>query len=128
MISKLLALIFRRRKPNVKKHGEEALLNYALDLAQEWGNEWLKPIQERLGNVYPHLTQEQLDKHNAIAQDAMKYGHDLVYSMAEEQGKDINESKWKEVYLSHYPWVDSKNLKHLFSTGSYYAWKDGVGQ
>jgi hypothetical protein len=128
MIHKLLTLLFRRRKPNIEKQGEEALLNYALDLAQEWGDEWLEPIQERLSMAYPNFTREELDKYNAIAQDAMKYGHDLVYSMAEKQGKDIEESKWKETYLSRYPWVDSKNLKHLFSTGRYYAWKDGVAQ
>ena len=48
--------------------------------------------------------------------------------LTEAQGKNINQETWKESYLSRYPWVDDKNLKHLFSTGSYYAMKDGVGQ
>lgn len=56
----------------------------------------------------------------------MKYGHDLVYSMVEQEGKNINLSVWREAFTSRYPWVDEKNLKHLFSTGKYYAWKDGV--
>ena len=69
-----------------------------------------------------------MDKYNAIAQDAMQFGHDLVYSMVEQQGKNIDKAQWKKEYLSRYPWVDDKNLKHLFSTGNYYAWKDGVGK
>ena len=126
MINQLLSMLFRRRKPNIKKEGEEALMNYALEIAQAWGEDWLTPIQGRLSRAYPKLTQEQLDKYNSIAQEAMKYGHDLVYSMSEKQGRDISEAQWKETYLSRYAWVDSKNLNHLFSTGSYYAWKDGV--
>ena len=44
MISKLITLLFRHRKPNIEQHDEEALMNFALDLAQEWGDDWLKPI------------------------------------------------------------------------------------
>lgn len=120
--------MFRRRRPNIKKNGEEALMNYALELAQEWGDDWLKPIQDRLKKAFPNLKHDELDKYNSISQEAMKFGHDLVYSMAEQQGKNIDKTQWEEEFLSRYPWVDKKNLKHLFSTGSYYAWKDGVGQ
>jgi hypothetical protein len=56
----------------------------------------------------------------------MKFGHELVYSMAEEHGRNVNESTWRKSYIARYPWVDEKNLRHLFSTGMYYAWKDGV--
>jgi hypothetical protein len=48
--------------------------------------------------------------------------------MAEKSGKDVSETEWKQTYLTQYPWVDKKNLAHLFSTGKYYAWKDGVGR
>jgi len=128
MINKLITLLFRHRKPKIEKHSEEAIMNFALDLAQEWGDDWLKPIQGRLSKAYPNFTRDELDKYNAIAQDAMQFGHDLVYSMVEQQGQYIDEAQWKIEYLSRYPWVDDKNLKHLFSTGNYYAWKDGVGQ
>ena len=127
MINKLLTFLFRRRKPNIVKEGEEVLLNYALDIAQEWGDDWLKPIQDRLGKSYPSFTIEELENYNTIAQSAMKLGHDLVYSMAEKQGRNkISQGKWEESYLTRYPWVDKKNLSHLFSTGMYYAMKDGV--
>jgi hypothetical protein len=128
MINKLITLLFRPRKPKIEKHNEEELMNFALDLAQEWGADWLRPVQDRLSKAYPNFTRDELDKYNAIAQDAMQYGHGLVYSMVEQQGQYIDEAQWKIEYLSRYPWVDDKNLKHLFSTGNYYAWKDGVGK
>jgi hypothetical protein len=128
MIDQILTFLFRRRKPSLRKYGENALLNYALELAQEWGENWLLPIQERLGKAYPQLSPQELEHYNAVVQAAMKCGHDLVYSMAEEYGKDVSEPNWRETYLAQYPWVDKKNLSHLFSTGMYYAWKDGVGR
>jgi hypothetical protein len=126
MIKKLITFLFRRRNPNIDKRDEKALMNYALDLAQEWGDYWLEPIQGRLNKAYPSFTRDELNRYNAIAQDAMQFGHDLVYSMAEQQGKNVDETQWRNEYLSRYPWVNEKNLKHLFSTGNYYAWKDGV--
>jgi hypothetical protein len=114
--------------PEIEKHDEEALLNYALDLAQEWGDHWLQPIQDRLSKTYPDLTQKELNTYNTVAKKAMHYGYDLVYSMARQHGKNVDETQWKKEYLSRYPWVNDKNLKHLFSIGNYYAWKDGVGR
>jgi hypothetical protein len=127
MIDCLLRLTFTRRRPRPDA-GDAALQNYALDLAQEWGREWLQPIQPRLRRAYPTMPTEELDRLNAIAQDAMKEGHDLVYSMTEQLGeKGMSEAAWRSAYTPRYPWVDDKNLRHLYSTGRYYAWKDGVG-
>jgi len=123
IINSILTLLFRRRKPSLKKGGEDAILNYALELAQEWGEDWLMPIQERLGKAYPSFTRQELDRYNTIAQEAMFFGHNLVYK-AKEDGNDITKSEWQTVFLSRYPWVDKRNLSHLYSTGSYYTWKD----
>jgi hypothetical protein len=123
MIQRILRMLFVRRKPVLKPGNEDLLLNYALALAQEWGEYWMQPIQGRLGKAYPQLTAEELDRLNAIAQAAMKHGYDLVYSMAAEQDKAVIESQWRAAFSSRYPWVDKKNLSHLFSTGRYYAWK-----
>ncbi len=128
MINKIIALLFRRRKPSIEKEGEEALLNFTLELAQEWGDDWMQPVNERLKKAFPRFTQQELDKYNAAAQEAMKYGHELVCSLAKEQGNNVDKSAWKKMYLARYPWVDNRNLKHLFSTGRYYAWKNGVAQ
>jgi len=127
VINRILRTLLIRRKPAIMPGNEDSLRNYSLDLAQEWGDFWLKPIQGRLCKAYPHLTPQELDHYNEIAQAAMKYGHDLVYSMAESQGEKVSQSTWQANYSAHYPWVDKRNLSHLFSTGTYYAMKDGVG-
>lgn len=106
---------------------DEVRLNRALDLAQEWGKEWLQPTQERLKKIYPHVNQAELDHLHTAVQAAMKFGYELVHSMAEEAGANVCESVWREAFQVRYPWVDERNLKHLYSTGRYYAWKDGAG-
>ena len=126
MLNRMLRALSVRRAPSQSSCGEEALLNYALDLAQEWGNEWLKPTQERLRQSYPQMSQSELDRLDSMARAAMNYGHELVHSMAAKEGANVNQSAWCECVLSRYPWVDERNLKHLYSTGMYYAWKDGV--
>ena len=35
---------------------DAAILNHALEMALEWGENFHKPIQERLRNAYPALT------------------------------------------------------------------------
>jgi hypothetical protein len=87
MLDRILRWLIPKRRAPSRKKGEQALLNYALDLAQEWGGDWLKPVQERLRKAYPEMTQDELDRLNSIAQAAMKAGHELVYSMAEQRSR-----------------------------------------
>lgn len=122
MIDRILRALFVRRAP-AQPASEEQLMNYALDLAQEWGPQWMKPIQERLRNVYPTMSEAELNHLDAIARAAMDAGHG--YSMAEKHGrKNVDRAQWQSEYAAHYSWVDEKNLNHLYSTGMYYAMKD----
>jgi hypothetical protein len=123
VLNRILPALFGRRAPPLNSGNDEALFNYALELAQEWGKEWLQPIQKRLQKVYPSLSQADLDRLNTVAQEAMKFGHDLVFTMLQEASEDVDESAWRKTYSARFPWVDEKNLKHLFSTGNYYARK-----
>lgn len=100
-------------------------LNAGLALAMEWGENWLKPIQARLRLRYPQLTQAELDDFNRLCQEAMKFGHDTVYELAMEAGKTIRVNDFEPRMHARFPWVDSRNVAHLFSQGMYYAWKDG---
>ncbi|MES2917429.1 MAG: hypothetical protein V4729_02305 [Pseudomonadota bacterium] len=111
-----------------KDDAEIERLNAGLSLAMEWGSNWLKPIQERLAAQYPELTVAELDRYNEVCREAMKAGHDLVYSMAESQGKEVDSAAWQAAFLSRYAWPNKDNLSKLFSQGMYYAWKDGVGR
>ena len=85
----------------------------------------MKPTQERLKRAYPRMPDDELNRLDSTARAAMDAGHGLVYSMAEEQGrKNVDKARWRAEYTAQYLWVDEKNLRHLFSTGMYYAMKD----
>ncbi|MHB9024773.1 MAG: hypothetical protein ACYC7E_11470 [Armatimonadota bacterium] len=101
----------------------EAILNTGLDLAMEWGEYWLKPIQQRLQKLYPELTPEELDEYNAICRTAMNYGHDTVESMFRELGEATSQVEWEKVFLARYPWANAPNLRRLYNQGRYYALK-----
>ena len=124
MIERLLRTLFVRGAPAANS-SEQELKNYALELAQEWGPQWMKPTQKRLRTAYPAMSQSELDRLDAIARAAMVAGHELVYSMAEKSGrKNVDRVQWQTQFTTEYPWVNRKNLNHLFSTGMYYAMKD----
>src|SRR3954463_4120350 len=72
--------ISKRRAPSLEQ-GEEALLNYALELAIYCSGYWLNQIHERLRQAYPEMRPEGLDRLNRIALAAVKSGQDLVHWM-----------------------------------------------
>ena len=126
MLTRVLNRLLRRRKPDWRRDGEATLFNYALHLAQEWGPYWLQPIQDRLGRAFPEFSDDELDRLNNLAQDAMKYGYNLAYELTEASGGEDVQREWRSRYSAKFPWVDKKNLATLYSTGRHYAWKDGV--
>ena len=120
----MLSFFKRQKAIGSPAESREALLNEGLDLAMEWGKNWLKPIQERLAVRHPELSQDELNEINATCQSTMKFGHDYVYNLALKTGKDTKKSDLELAMQSRYPWVNAKNISHLFSQGMYYAWKD----
>jgi hypothetical protein len=106
---------------------EDQILNTGLDMAMEWGEHWLQPIQERLRKRYPRLSQSELDEYNAKCQATMKYGHNEVSRcwQAAAGNEHAAQEKFHKQMLDHYPWVSTDNLRRLFSQGCYYAWKNG---
>jgi hypothetical protein len=112
---------FRRRE---KPYDESQILNDGIDYAMEFGSNWLQPIQSRLLKLYPELSESELDNFNTKCKTAMTAGHYQVYVLAEELGKEVSFDLFLTNYSKSYPWVNEKNLKHLFSQGMYYAWKD----
>jgi hypothetical protein len=122
MFDRVLRAFFVRRRPPANA-SEDVLRNYSLALAQEWGKEWLSPIQDRLRAACPSMSAEQRDRLNAIAKEAMDVAHDLVRSTRE---RGVGEAEWRRIYAARFPWVDDRNLKHLYASGRYYAWKEGV--
>ena len=106
---------------------DTAIANEALQLAMEWGDQWLQPVQKRLSLKFPKLNRDDLDRYNEVAQSAMKFGHEVVYDRIDTFGRDCDElsTACRNVIAKHFPWVSDANLDRLFSQGMYYAWKNG---
>lgn len=120
--------MFFSRKPNLEKL-DPAIANQALLLAMEWGANLLKPVNERLSKLYPTLTPAELDRYNALAQDAMKAGHELVYKEVERLGQSSPElpARCQALFKKQYPWASDAATSRIYSQGMYYAWHDGAG-
>lgn len=112
---------FRRPK---KPYDEGQILNDGLEYALEFGSNWLQPIQSRLAKRYPELTESELDNFNSQSQASMTAGHKQVYTSVEQSGIEASFELFAASYCQKYPWVNEKNLKHVFSQGMYYACKD----
>jgi hypothetical protein len=109
----------------VTNHPE--ILNAGLDLSMAWGPDWLQPIQSRLAALYPALGEAELDAYEAACREAMSWGHAQVPDAWHAAGHDQAEANrlFEQAARERYPWISDKNVSHLFSQGTYYAWKNG---
>jgi hypothetical protein len=103
----------------------EVLLNEALELAMDWGESWLAPIQERLRQQRRYLRREELDELNAACQEAMKLGHETAYALVRSRGKHATQDEFLAIVLARHPWLTAENSARLFKQSMYYAWKTG---
>ncbi|MEM6822068.1 MAG: hypothetical protein AAF558_09025 [Verrucomicrobiota bacterium] len=109
------------------------ILNTGLDLAMEWGEHWLHPIQTRLASLFPELNGEELDYCNEICQAAMHMGCDLageppLYLPTSEviPEKRTMTRVWKnycQQMKAQHPWISEANLEKMYSQGRYHALK-----
>src|SRR6267142_424250 len=86
----------------------DVLLNDGLELAMDWGEDWLAPIQDRLLQQHAYLRREELDELNATCQDAMKSGHDIAYKMVRESGMNVTQDEFTALVLAKYPWLNAQ--------------------
>ena len=106
---------------------ESTALNLGLDFAMEFGENWMRPIQERLSKKHPELSQPELDQHDLVCRQAMNFGHNqLVTCWREAQGRQSEAFQlFKKELQARYTWISDENLSRLFSQSCYYAYKDG---
>ena len=102
------------------------ILNVALNMSMEFGENWLKPIHERLHKKYPEISSEDLEKINLICKEVNKFANDYVY----ESGLVINQeisfvdfNIFKDDILLKYSWISKNNLNRLYNQSCYYAMK-----
>ena len=118
----------------IKKEVEESeILNSGLKFAMEFGETWLRPINEKLSKKYPQLTKTELNYYNGVCTSLRDLGHKFVYDVLEKienDGKTIEEkllkSQLSTFVLEKYSWVNRENINHLFSQSCYYAWREGL--
>ena len=93
----------------------------------EFGERWLEPIQSRLAAKHPELSPGELDAYDAACRKAMKFGHGLVPKCFRKAKGSQDEAArlFREAVRTRFSWISDATLKHLFSQGCYYAWKDG---
>ncbi|MGD9627659.1 MAG: hypothetical protein AB7V18_00245 [Pyrinomonadaceae bacterium] len=96
------------------------MMNHALALATEWGENFRKPIGDRMRLKYPDLTDDEIVRLKKIADEAESY----ILSLADDElaGK-ISESDIVPMAREKYPWVDEQQLYRIKNIGMYWARK-----
>ena len=94
------------------------ILNYALSLHLEWGENFGKPIHDRMKQKFPHLWQQEIDQLDIQAK-AIKYDSFRLFEQ-ELDGK-ITESEVHQRIRQQFPGISEQNINSLTTQGMYYA-------
>lgn len=94
------------------------LLNKALELVTEWGENFCKPINERILRFYPQLTDAEITELTELAREAETF----IYGLAEHElaGK-ITENEIAPAARHQFSWINDENASRLKNIGMYYA-------
>ena len=96
------------------------VINAALELATEWGENFGKPIDERILAKYPDLTPDEIVNLTKISREAEYF----IYSLAErELAGEISEADIPQLAVNEHPWLNSHNTARLTGIGMFYARK-----
>ncbi|PZP38666.1 MAG: hypothetical protein DI598_20510 [Pseudopedobacter saltans] len=102
------------------------ILNIGLDFSMEFGENWLKPINQRLLNKFPNLNLVELEKYNSVCKEVNNIANDFVYDNPAKNEKEltfIEFSKFENFMLQNFSWISKENLKRLYNQSCYYAYK-----
>ena len=94
------------------------LLNYALKLATEWGENYGKPINERILSLFPELSDDEIDQLTNLSREAEYYIYDLA---TQELDGKIREDQIVPLAIEKFTWLDRENTARLANIGMYYA-------
>jgi hypothetical protein len=109
---KFLSLLFG------KQPTEAEILNTGLQLAMEFGENWLKPIQQRLFRRYNFLSKEELDKYNLICKTALDDGIRFI------QNTLTNLDSRQQYMRKKYAWINNQGIERVFNQSCYYSWNE----
>ncbi|MCD2424172.1 hypothetical protein LQ567_15435 [Niabella pedocola] len=104
----------------------DEILNQALLLSMEWGENWLQPVNDRLSKIYPELSHRELTWCNSLCTEVNKEAHRFVYENPVFNGPDtgfVDVEIFSTQVLKKFGWIDKENLQRLYSQSCYYARK-----
>ena len=96
----------------------DELLNYALKLTTEWGENYGKPINERIMGLFPELSDDEIAELTKLSREAEYYIYDLA---AQELDGKIREDQIVPLAREKFEWLDRDNAARLANIGMYYA-------
>lgn len=100
---------------------KDEIFNHAIELSLEWGENFMKPINERLRAQYPHLSDEEAGHYDALCGGLKNY----AFSQIEQAyTKQISWPQAKQNVDEKYPGLSDENWQRLCTQGQYYAWRD----
>lgn len=118
-------MISRLRQLRRPRASPDALLNEGLELAMDWGSEWLSPINSRLLKLHPYLSAGELEELNSTCQGATQLARETIHRALKDSATTPSVAVLSPAIHRRYPWVDQRNLERLLRHGVYYAAKAG---
>lgn len=104
--------------PNLMNELDAEVLNVALELATEWGENFRKPIGDRMRKRFPDLTEDDITEAERYAKQA----ESRIYTLAEmEERGEISENDITRLAAEEFPWLDGSHIGRLKNIGMYYA-------
>ncbi len=94
------------------------LINYALKLVTEWGENYGKPINDRIHTLFPELSDTEIAELTQLSREAESLIYDLA---AQELDGKIGEHDIIPLARARFDWLDGENSSRLKNIGMYYA-------
>ena len=96
----------------------DELLNHALKLTTEWGENYGKPINERILRIFPELSDDEIAELTKLSREAEYYIYDLA---TQELDGKIHENDIVPLARKKFAWLERDNAARLANIGMYYA-------
>jgi hypothetical protein len=98
----------------------DEVLNDAMEMSIEWGENYRQPIYERLHKKYPEINAETAEKIQKHCREAESY----IYSLGEKElNGEISQADIVPLAQRKYPWVKVKHWYRLKNIAMFYARK-----
>jgi hypothetical protein len=104
---------------------EDAELDIAYSIFDEWGPDRRIPRKERLSRTYPKLTSNQIEA--LLGQLAEVHG--TVWNIAKSGAEPkLGRDRVIELLQTRHPFLRGAGLKHAIFLANYYAWHEGYAR